>query len=129
MITVRPDNTTVISMCEYSTVPACYEALSTLLIALVSYVRSRHTLVFDHVQGHNLNPWNDLSDNVAKWAGKEGGMEFTNQDKKLITTLEGGQQSDWAWMYHKHLICHAFNILSYHSRDTKTLLFNMALRG
>ena len=87
--TVCPDNDKVINIATKSISPAGYEDISGLLIALVSYTGSRHTLLFDHTQGHSSHPWNDLSDSVSKRASKHGGMTFITEHQSLATVLQG----------------------------------------
>ena len=68
-ITIRPDNSTVVAMCTKARVPIGYEDLATLLISLVDHSDLHHHITFTHIDAHKDDPWNELSDTLAKWSG------------------------------------------------------------
>ena len=98
-ITIRPDNSTVVAICTKARVPIGYEDLATLLISLVDHSDLYHHITFTHIDAHKDDPWNELSDTLAKWSGKHVGMPFHPTAHDFIDALVGGVEADWAWLH------------------------------
>ena len=69
--------------------------------ALVQLIQQIWPITFAHVRAHSDQPWNELSDVLAKHAATTKIQPAGIPDMQMTT-----QQLEWAWIFMQQTVCH-----------------------